>query len=118
MPRVRKLSADEVEQLRRRGARVDLTPYLADLSILSIGDWGLIELKEGDKVPTIKRRYTVAANEQGKKLVYKRRRIAGLPFEVREAGTGPVVQPQTPVPPELATPLAARARRGGHRSRS
>ena len=118
MPRVRKLSADEVEQLRRRGALVDLTPYLADLSILSIGDWGLIELKEGDKVPTIKRRYTVAAKEQGKKLVYKRRRMEGLPFEVREVGTEPAVQPQTPVPPELATPPAAPARRGGHRSRS
>jgi len=115
MPTVRALTPQEVEQLRRRGTRVDLTPYLADLSILSIGDWGLIELKEGDKVPTIKRRYTVAAKEQGKKLVYKRRRMVGLPFEVREAGTEPAVQPQTPVPPELATPPAAAARRGGRR---
>lgn len=83
MASVRKLSTDEVQRLRRRGNRVDLAPYEADLRELSPGDWGLIQLEEMDKVPTIKRRYTTAAKNQGKSLVYKRKRNGTIPFEVR-----------------------------------
>ena len=83
MPSVRRLSSDEVQRLRSRGTRVDLTPYEADLRDLQPGDWGAIDLTDTDKVPTVKRRYTTAAKNQGKSLVYKRRRRDTIPFEVR-----------------------------------
>jgi hypothetical protein len=83
MPSVRKLTLDEVQRLRSRGSRVDLGPYEASLRDLEPGDWGIIELDAGDKVPTIKRRYTIAAKNQGKAIVYKRLRTGKIPFEVR-----------------------------------
>jgi hypothetical protein len=83
MPSVRKLTSEEVQRLRSRGSRVDLSPYEASLSELNVGEWGLIELASGDKVPTVKRRYTMAAKNQGKALVYKRLRNGTIPFEVR-----------------------------------
>jgi hypothetical protein len=86
MPSVRKLSSDEVLRLRSRASRVDLTPYEADLRDLQPGDWGAIELTDTDKVPTVKRRYTKAAANQGKALSYKRRRRNMIPFEVRSEG--------------------------------
>ena len=96
MPQVRKLSADEVDQLRRRGSRVDLGPYMADISDLAVGEWGLIALAEGDRLPTIKRRYTLAATRQGKHLAYRRLRAGGLPFEVRAVGDAPAKPPRAP----------------------
>ncbi len=83
MPRVRKLAPEEIQRLRSRGTRVDLTPYEESLRDLKVGDWGMIELEPGDKVATIKRRYTMAAKNQRKQLVYKRLRNNALPFEVR-----------------------------------
>lgn len=83
MPSVRKLSSDEIQRLRSRGSRVDLSPYEASLRELSPGDWGVIQLESSDKVPTVKRRYTMAAKNQGKELAYKRLRSGAIPFEVR-----------------------------------
>jgi hypothetical protein len=83
MPTVRKLSQDEIQGLRSRGSRVDLAPYEEGLQGLNPGDWGAISLEPTDKVPTVKRRYTMAARNQNKTLVYKRLRNSTLPFEVR-----------------------------------
>jgi hypothetical protein len=83
MPSVRKLTAEEIQRLRSRGSRVDLSPYESGLRDLNPGDWGLIQLEPTDKVPTVKRRYTMAAKNQGKVLVYKRLRNQTIPFEVR-----------------------------------
>lgn len=83
MSTVRKLSADEIQRLRSRGSRVDLSAYEGNLGSLSVGDWGLIQLEEGDKVPTIKRRYAMAAHNQQKLLIFKRLRNNAIPFEVR-----------------------------------
>lgn len=74
---------EEIQRLRSRGSRVDLSPYEEGLRELNIGDWGLIQLEGGDKVTTIKRRYTAAAKNQNKQLVYKRLRNGTIPFEVR-----------------------------------
>ena len=84
MANVRKLNQDEVQRLRSRGTRVDLSTYENNLQELSPGDWGVIELEAGEKVPTIKRRYTMAAKRQNKDLIYKRLRQGTIPFEVRE----------------------------------
>jgi hypothetical protein len=83
MPSVRKLTSDEIQRLRSRGSRVDLGPYEASLRELGPGDWGIITLEASDKVPTVKRRYTMAAKNQNKMLVYKRLRNGTIPFEVR-----------------------------------
>ena len=83
MPTVRKLQPEEVQRLRRRGTRVDLSSYEAGLRGLQVGDWGVIELDDVDKVPTVKRRYTMAAKNQQKSIVYKRKRNNAIPFEIR-----------------------------------
>jgi hypothetical protein len=83
MPSVRKLTSDEVQRLRSRGSRVDLGPYEASLRDLGPGEWGVITLDASDKVPTVKRRYTMAAKNQSKLLIYKRLRSGTIPFEVR-----------------------------------
>ncbi len=87
MPSVRRLSTDEIQRLRSRGSRVDLTSYEAEIRDLTIGEWGVIALDSNDKVPTVKRRYTMAAKNQGKALAYKRLRNNTIPFEVRPLST-------------------------------
>ena len=83
MAQARKLTPDEVAQMDRPRGRVDLSAYEAALQELAVGDWGAIELEAGDRVPTVKRRATVAARGQGKRLIWKRQRNELLPFEVR-----------------------------------
>ncbi len=94
MPTARKLTDEEVEQLTRGKGPVDLTPYAERLQELAVGDWGIIELEPSDRVIAIKRRATVAARQQGKRLVWKRLRDNLLPFEVRA-----VAAPPAPAPP-------------------
>ena len=94
MPTARKLTDEEVEQLTRGKGPVDLTPYTERLQALAVGDWGAIELEPSDRVIAIKRRATVAARQQGKRLVWKRQRDNLLPFEVRA-----VEAPPAPAPP-------------------
>lgn len=106
VPSVRKLASEEIARLRQRGVRVDLSPYMQALSELSIGEWGVIELESGDKVPTIKRRYTVAAKSQGKALVYKRLRQGTIPFEVRDPST---IKPKPAPKPRKAAKAPTRS---------
>ncbi len=86
MPNIRRLSPEEIQRLRSRGSRVDLSTYEQGLRDLDEGEWGLIQLDPGEKVTTVKRRYTAAAKNQGKQLVYKRLRNNTIPFEVRAQG--------------------------------
>jgi hypothetical protein len=44
-----------------------------------------------ESVPAIKRRMTMAAKQQGKRIMWKRRRNEGLPFDVR-TGEQPTTQ--------------------------
>jgi hypothetical protein len=90
VPILRKLDNSEVERLNRRGNRVDLTPYINDLAGFAVGEWGMIELDADERVPTVKRRYTLAARQLGKALAYRRLRAAGIPFEVRPLDPRPV----------------------------
>ena len=93
MPTARKLTDEEVEQLRRRRGPVDLTLYADALQELEVGAWGAIELEPSDRVIAIKRRATVAARQQGKRLVWKRLRDNLLPFEVRAVEVPPAPEP-------------------------
>lgn len=106
MATVRKLAADEIAILRRRGARVDLTAYQQALAELEIGEWGLIELEADEKLPTIKRRYALAAKSQGKGLAFRRLRRGTLPFEVRALSDMPA-QRVIARTKKAATPAAA-----------
>lgn len=71
MPTVVKLSPSEVADLARRGSRVDLTEYLAMLKPFKVGDWGRVELAEGENQRTVKRRLTLAAKQVGFSLRYR-----------------------------------------------
>jgi hypothetical protein len=88
MPQFRKLSNDEVTALSTRRVREDvLVPYLSNLSSLRPGDWGSIELEDGDTQRAVKRRTTVAARTQGKDIRWRRSPSPQrLVFEVRDRG--------------------------------
>ncbi len=94
MPTARKLTDEEVAQLTRGKGPLDLTAYTQTLQEIEVGDWGAIELEPSERVIAIKRRATVAARQQGKRLVWKRLRENLLPFEVRA-----VEAPPAPAPP-------------------
>lgn len=83
MPVMRKLSMEQVRSLLLPRRRVDLAPYESQLAQLEIGDWGEIQLEAADRTMVVKRRYTVAAKNLGKRLIYKRPRGGVIPFEVR-----------------------------------
>lgn len=111
---MRKLSTDEVTRLQQPSGRVDLTPYSAAIQDLTAGDWGLITLGADDRVSVVKRRYSLAARGQGKRLVYKRLRSGTIPFEVRLAVVAPPppppAKPARRAPATRSKPAAAPAR--------
>ena len=78
MPNFRKLSDSEVRDLTRRHNNIDeLGEYLTYLQALKAGDWGSIELSEGEQQRTVKRRTSIAATAQGKKIRWRPGRAAG-----------------------------------------
>ena len=73
MPAFKKLSDLEVQELnRRRNNLEELQEYLAYLNSLRPGDWGAIDLSKGDSQRTVKRRTSIAATSQGKKIRWRR----------------------------------------------
>ena len=105
MATARKLTDEEVVRFTRGKGPVDLTAYTQALQEIEVGGWGAIELEPDDRVSAVKRRATMAAREQGKRLVWKRLRDNLLPFEVR------AVEQPSPTP----EPAPAPARRGRRR---
>jgi hypothetical protein len=105
MATARKLTDEEVVRFTRGTGPVDLTAYTQALQEIDVGGWGAIELEPDDRVSAVKRRATMAAREQGKRLVWKRLRDNLLPFEVR------AVEQPSPTP----EPAPAPARRGRRR---
>lgn len=84
MPQFGKLSAAEVEQLKKRRApRIDLSEYLHYLDTLKSGEWGYVDIGEGESPRGIKRRLTQAAKEKGVNLRYKRSEANRIIFEVK-----------------------------------
>lgn len=82
MPVVRRITPVEASRFLERNGRVDIAPYADGLAQLTVGDWGLIELQPGETAAVVKRRYSMAARDQGKRLVYKRTRLFPIVFEV------------------------------------
>lgn len=73
MPNFRKLTPSDIQELtRRRNNSEDLAEYLSYLQTLKPGDWGSIELSGDDSQRTVKRRTSIAATAQGKKLKWRR----------------------------------------------
>ncbi len=105
MATARKLTDEEMVRFTCGKGPVDLTAYTQALQEIEVGGWGAIELEPDDRVSAVKRRATMAAREQGKRLVWKRLRDNLLPFEVR------AVEQPSPTP----EPAPAPARRGRRR---
>ena len=73
MPVFKKLSDTEIQELnRRRNNLEELNEYLNYLSTLKPGDWGAIDLSKDDSQRTVKRRTSIAATSQGKKIRWRR----------------------------------------------
>ena len=88
MPTFKKLNDREVQEMTRRRSNLqDLQPYLDHLQALRAGDWGSIQLDEEDSQRTVKRRTSMAATTQGKKVVWRRSPDRNtLVFRVDRAG--------------------------------
>ena len=73
MPVFKKLSDSEIQDLnRRRNNLEELTEYLIYLNTLRPGDWGAIDLSKDDSQRTVKRRTSIAATSQDKKIRWRR----------------------------------------------
>lgn len=88
MPVFRKLSEAEIQELnRRRNNLAELNEYLTYLSTLKPGDWGAIDLAKDDAQRTVKRRTSIAATSQGKRIRWRRsNEDSRLVFQVLSAG--------------------------------
>ena len=84
MPEFKKLTAAEIATLTARQPRTEaLAEYLSYLDPIRPGDWGSIELSEGELQRAIKRRTSTAARSQGKQIKWRRSPRPGqLVFQV------------------------------------
>jgi hypothetical protein len=84
MPQFGKFSKQEIEEIKkRRRPGIDLSEYLNYLGTLKTGDWGYVDVGEGESPRAIKRRITQAAKEKGMTLRYKPSQDNRIIFEVK-----------------------------------
>lgn len=85
MPKMRKLSVDEVKTIERKtkGQRkVVEEQYDAFLTDYALGDYGEAELEEGEKRITVRNRLKAAALRQGVGLAFRRTKGDTLRFHI------------------------------------
>ena len=89
MPKLTKLSNEEVEAMKRKKSGQNerertRQQYVAYLKNFNPGDWVSVELEEEEKRQTIKNRLKNAAKELGYNLNFVRTRN-GLKFEIQKS---------------------------------
>ena len=85
MPIFTSLSKHDLAAYRKtsRQPRLELLqPYLSFLQDKSLGEGGIVQLEADEQPRTVKRRLTVAAKQQGKKLKYRTGPEGQLVFEI------------------------------------
>ena len=84
MPSFRRLSAEEVAEMRaRRRGSVDLTEYSNFIRGLDLGEGGEVSLGDSEQKRTVKRRLTRAARQMNKDVRYRRSEGNLIRFEIR-----------------------------------
>lgn len=84
MPTFRRLSSEEVAELRtRRRGSVDLSEYSDFMQDLAVGEGGELVLSDAEQKRTVKRRLTRAARQMNKDVHYRRSEGNLIRFEVR-----------------------------------
>jgi len=87
MPTFRRLSAEEVAEMRaRRRGSVDLTEYSNFIRGLDLGEGGEVSLADAEQKRTVKRRLTRAARQMNKDVRYRRSEGNLIRFEIRGLG--------------------------------
>jgi hypothetical protein len=115
MPIVRRLTAQEVQSLERKGKgqrRLVEEQYDAFLADYGPGDYGEAELDEDENRLTVRNRFKAAAARRGLSLIFPRTNGNLLRFQV-VSGLEPAevaVEPERP-----STPQTAPKGRGGRR---
>jgi hypothetical protein len=89
VPKLTKMSSDEVEGLKKKKSGQNerqrtRQQYIAYLKNFNPGDWVSVELEESEKRQTIKNRLKNAAKDVGYNLNFMRTRN-GLKFEIQKA---------------------------------
>ena len=77
MPDFRRVPPGESERYFLKRGQMDLTEYEKFLSGVKSQDVAEVQLGEGETERAVKRRLTVAAKNQGKRLQYSKRANAG-----------------------------------------
>ena len=104
MPKVRKLSVDEVRTLENRGKgtrTIIAEEYDTFLSEYTVGDYGEAELNAEEKRLTVRNRLKAAADRRGLDITFFRTRGSTIPFKI-VAGAAKVAPKVT----EIAIPAA------------
>lgn len=89
MPKLTKLSAEEVEALKKKKSGLSdreriRQQYIDYLKTFNAGDWVVVALEEGERRQTVKNRLKTAANQLGYNLNFIRSR-SDLKFEIQKA---------------------------------
>jgi hypothetical protein len=116
MPQVRKLAADEVQELQNKGKgqrKLVAEEYDTILSDYDVGDYAEATLEPGENRLTVRNRFKAAAARRGLTLDFRRTSDDLLRFKV--AGNSHVEeQPKAVAPePEPEPPPAPAKRKGG-----
>jgi len=90
MPKIRKLTEEEVEKLirpkvKRQGPsqrELIRQQYRGYLEGLKPGEWAALELEEGERKLTVRNRLKRAAQELGVELVFRRSRGPVIYFQI------------------------------------
>lgn len=127
MPKVRKLSHDEVWDLEKKNKgqrKMVEEEYDRFLSDYSIGEYGEAELEENENRITVRNRLKAAATRRGLALDFKRTKGNMLRFrvvagqEAETVGEPEVNEPEEQQPPpeeQSPAPTAAKARGRGRK---
>lgn len=117
MPVVRKLAADEVQDIENKGKgqrKLTEEQYDRYLAEYNVGDWGEAILDDGENRLTVRNRFKAAARRRGVGLEFRRTSDQLLRFNVvatngQAAASAPVSIPAVPEP----EPAPAPKKRGG-----
>ncbi|HMO58561.1 MAG TPA: hypothetical protein PKA05_04685 [Roseiflexaceae bacterium] len=110
MPKVRKLTADEVKLLERRGKserRIIEEQYDEILAEFAAGDYGDVDLESNEKRPTVKNRLRAAAERRQLGIKFFRMRGEQLRFQLTERNEATNNAEQDPIPVPVLTTTAA-----------
>lgn len=121
MPRVRKLSPEEVRMIENKGKgmrKLIAEQYDAFLADYAVGDYGEAELEDNEKRLTVRNRLKAAATRRGLGIGFLRTQGSTIRFRVTEAPREVVEHPVVAAAPPPAIEVETARKRPGRRPKN